>query len=407
MIKVAVIFDQFGPYHIARLVAAGSLVDIVAIEVFAKSSDYAWGPQKSPVSLFRKTLVSEAEHRHVGMSRSAIRKRLFSVLDEFRPDAVAVPGWASIASFAAIAWCLRRNVSVIMLSESSQWDARRHLVTEWVKSQVVKSCGSALVGGSPHVRYICSLGMPEDLVFRGYDVVDNQYFSNGALAVRAMSRKYRRTFKLPERYFLASARFVPKKNLSRLIEAYHLYRGHIVENGNALADEPFYLVLLGDGDERTVLQELVRQLKIQPHVIMPGFIRYEDLPVYYALSQAFVHASTVEQWGLVINEAMASGLPVIVSNRCGSAEDLVKQGVNGLLFNPESVDALASAMYEMHMRGSAFRASMGVESQMTIKLWNTDRFAEGLFAAASAAQDRHGSYGVLSKTLINFISIFG
>ena len=80
---------------------------------------------------------------------------------------------------------------------------------------------------------------------------------------------------------------------------------------------------------------------------MPGFKQYDELPIYYGLAGAFIHASTTEQWGLVVNEAMAAGLPVIVSERCGCAPDLVENGRNGFTFDPYDVDALTHLMLKM------------------------------------------------------------
>ena len=77
---------------------------------------------------------------------------------------------------------------------------------------------------------------------------------------------------------------------------------------------------------------------------MPGFKQYHDLPAYYGLAGAFVHTSTVEQWGLVVNEAMAAGLPVLVSRNCGCAADLVQDGVNGFAFDPLDGDRMAALL---------------------------------------------------------------
>jgi len=118
---------------------------------------------------------------------------------------------------------------------------------------------------------------------------------------------------------------------------------------------------------------------------LPGFKQYTDLPVYYGLAEAFVHASTTEQWGLVINEAMASGLPVLVSNRCGCTSDLVLEGLNGFIFDPFAVDQIAASMGRMALMDDEVRAKMGTESQKLIAQWGPDRFAEGLIMAARAA----------------------
>jgi glycosyltransferase involved in cell wall biosynthesis len=103
-------------------------------------------------------------------------------------------------------------------------------------------------------------------------------------------------------------------------------------------------VLLGDGELRSSLESQVSRLGLQGSVLLPGFKQYPELPEYYARAGAFIHASTTEQWGLVVNEAMASGLPVLVSNRCGCARDLVQDGVNGFTFDPYNVEQMAELM---------------------------------------------------------------
>ena len=135
---------------------------------------------------------------------------------------------------------------------------------------------------------------------------------------------------MPENYFLASARFIEKKNLSTLIEAYAEYRRRSSAFAKATADKEIAgkrrgtSCFLGDGPLRETLNSQLSTLNLHEHVHLPGFKPYDELPVYYALANAFVHASTTEQWGLVVNEAIASGLPVIVSDRCGCAPELVQ-----------------------------------------------------------------------------------
>src|SRR5207244_4064698 len=102
------------------------------------------------------------------------------------------------------------------------------------------------------------------------------------------------------------------KNLPRLLEAFAGYR-------RLAGDAAWELVLLGDGPLRPELVALLKDLELDGHVLLPGFKQYDELPAYYGLAGAFIHASTTEQWGLVVNEAMASGLPVLVSDRCGCA----------------------------------------------------------------------------------------
>jgi glycosyltransferase involved in cell wall biosynthesis len=101
-----------------------------------------------------------------------------------------------------------------------------------------------------------------------------------------------------------------------------------------------------------------------------------------------VHASTTEQWGLVVNEAMAAGLPVLVSDRCGCAPDLVEVGVNGFTFDPCGVEELAGLMQRVAAMTDGQRDAMGRASQRIIADWGPERFADGLMQAVQAALRR-------------------
>jgi glycosyltransferase involved in cell wall biosynthesis len=162
-----------------------------------------------------------------------------------------------------------------------------------------------------------------------------------------------------------------------LLQAYALYR-------ERSPSPPLSLLIIGEGELKEQLFALRDQLGLQDQVQFPGPKGYRELPIYYGLASAFVHASTTEQWGLVVNEAMAAGLPVLVSERCGCASDLVAHGINGLLFDPYDVDALAEAMIEVADR-SADRRAMGRASREIVARWSPERFAESLGSAVEAA----------------------
>jgi glycosyltransferase involved in cell wall biosynthesis len=142
--------------------------------------------------------------------------------------------------------------------------------------------------------------------------------------------------------------------------------------------------MVGDGELREQLVACRNRLGLGKHVLLPGPKSYRELPAYYGLAGAFIHASTVEQWGLVVNEAMAAGLPVLVSNRCGCAADLIVPGVNGFLFDPYDVGELAGLMREVSKR-SFSRQAFAEAGQQIVARWSPERFAEGLALAVETA----------------------
>jgi glycosyltransferase involved in cell wall biosynthesis len=274
------------------------------------------------------------------------------------------------------------------MSETTAWDVERKWLKEALKRRLIKLCSAGLVGGRAHAEYLEQLGIERTKIFFGYDVVDNDYFAAKTAEVRSQKSEVRSRLGLPENFFLASARFVEKKNLPRLIEAYALYRQKLVGRSQKSEVRPtsalWSLVLLGDGPLKSDLCHLISDLGLQHSVLLPGFKQYDELPPYYGVASAFVHASTTEQWGLVVNEAMASGLPVLVSDRCGCAADLVREGVNGFMFDPYNVGQLAELMAKISDFG--FRISdFGSASREIISEWGAERFADGMAQAVEEA----------------------
>jgi len=379
--KIAVLFDNLGPYHVARINAAAESADVLGVEYAAVSNEYAWERRAGAVQFQRATLFETRPSRR--LPASELVDRLGVALGGFGPDGVAVPGWSGRLAFAALSWCLRNDVPAIVMSESSAHDAGRWRWREAIKRRCLATCGAGLVGGEPQREYLVQLGMPAERVFLGYDVVDNSHFARGAAGAQSEATARRQQLDLPERYLLASARFIAKKNLAALVKAYAQYRV-------ATAD-PWDLVILGDGKLRAGLETLRDQLGLNSHIRMPGFKQYAELPAYYGLASAFIHASTVEQWGLVVNEAMAAGLPVLVSRRCGCASTLVREGENGATFDPESVDQIVACLRDVTSLSDAQRTAMGRASQKIVSEFGPARFAEGLCRAAEAAQGLEGS----------------
>ena len=132
---------------------------------------------------------------------------------------------------------------------------------------------------------------------------------------------------------------------------------------------------------------------------MPGFKRYDELPLYYAGAGAFIHASTTEQWGLVVNEAIASGLPVIVSDRCGCVPELVNG--NGFTFDPFDEQELAARLLEMAWLSDHDLECFAEASRRIAARFRPDRFAEGLERAATMAiHATPKKFGALDRALL-------
>ncbi len=360
-------------------------MEIQGFELTGRDRVYAWDKVEG-ANGFRRVNLFPAEDIDA-VSTPTLRRRMNEQLSAAKPEVVAIPGWFDRGAIVALHWCLGNRIPVVIMSESTGHDWQRAGWKERIKLAVVKACSTGLVGGEPHSDYLASLGMPKNRIFKGYDAVDNDHFAQGAHAVRSNWQEVRRELDLPENFFLASARFVKKKNLSRLIQAYARYRE--LANSSSTCDSlartnPWNLVILGDGPLRPALIAQISALDLREHVHLPGFKQYEELPMYYGLASVFVHASTVEQWGLVVNEAMASGLPVLVSNRCGCAPDLVQEGRNGFNFDPYNIESLAHLMLKISARNFPL-SEFGSASRDIVADWGPERFAAGFEQAVETA----------------------
>src|SRR5215471_2534050 len=155
--RVAIVFENFGPYHLARLKAASQVCTLLAAQIHARSSRYAWEPclEQKDFQCFTAAQNDQIVPQHIGQ----LLRRVRSALTEFRPDCVFIPGWSERYSRACLSWCRGRGIPVIMMSETTKHDSRRRPWKEWLKRRILAKCSAALVGGSLHSDYVASLGM--------------------------------------------------------------------------------------------------------------------------------------------------------------------------------------------------------------------------------------------------------
>jgi len=373
MAKIAVVFTNYGPYHISRVSRLNDHCihngwEVVGIEMSRQQTTYEWETNIRDLPFKLVSIITETRSWHeVGFQ--ILFARLNKVLADVDPDVVAIAGYFEIGMLYTLFWSRWHGKKSILLSESTEKDFARSWWKEGVKSWIIKQFDAALVGGNPHRRYLLNLGLPANSVFLGYDVVGNEIFHPDNIK------------NLPDPvqkpYFLAINRFVPKKNLSFLISAYAAYR-------QARGRDAWHLVLCGNGELRRELEQQINMLNLTEFVYMPGFLQQQELLPYFAHANCFIHASIQEQWGLVVNEAMAAGLPVLVSNRCGCYEDLIIDGVNGFGFDPINSHQLTDLMMKISSKETNL-IRIGDAALRHIQKFSPDYFAQGLIQAVNYA----------------------
>ncbi len=377
--RVAVIWIDWYPYHVARfrgLDSAPTLTGRVAgIELVGGVGVHKGLKFREdlPPNLAIETLMPESSWRDADKLR--LSRALWSRLSHLDPGVVLVPGYYTLPAIAAALWAkLHGRVSVLM-TESTAGDHKRVWWKEWAKGLMLRSLfDRAVTGGKAHVAYLRQLGFPADRIANFYDVVDNDMFREGTSRLRLESSS---NYHLPPRFFLYVGRLAEEKNVATLLTSWTAYR---TQGGT------WPLVLVGDGPAIETLRTEAANSPFCSDVIFPGLKSSRELLPYYAFAGCFVLPSTREPWGLVVNEAMASALPVLVSDRCGCGVDLVAPGQNGFLFDPLDTASLTAHLHTIAGLDPSHLDRMGARSAEIIHNFSPANFG---LSIASLQGSRH------------------
>jgi 1,2-diacylglycerol 3-alpha-glucosyltransferase len=380
----SICFTNFGPYHLARLRAladrlAGRGDKLLAIEVADQERRYPWnrGDRAEPFSwttLFEGRALEQ-------IPGDECRRAMTSLLDRERPDALGIVGYSRPESIAGLRWARRNGKATVLMSESQEIDYPRTWWKEAIKRNRARKFSAGLVGGARHRDYLVKLGMPPTKIALGYNAVDNHAFARMARAARCDASSREGLPTAP--YFLAVNRFVPEKNLPLLIRAFARYR----------ADAPtglaWDLVLAGGGPGLDEVERAIGETGLSHAIHRPGFLQAEQLAPWLAHASAFVHPSVLEPWGLVVNEAAACGLPLIVSDRAGCVETFVPRSTttSGCRFDPFDEFELTANLAWMASLADDERRALGQRAASIVGEWGPERFAHGTLEALEMAAD--------------------
>lgn len=309
-----------------------------------------------------------------------LNSQVIHALRKASPQAILCGGYNYLASWLSLIWARSRNIPFLLWSESNRYDARSgHPLVEMLKAEFLRRCDGFVVPGAAAHEYLRTHKIREEQIFVAPNAVDNGLFSSIALDVRKNPSMWRRELDLPDRYILFVGRLVPEKGVFELLRAYAAL-------GETL-QRHFGLVFVGDGPCRPELENRAGSIH-QGTIKFPGFVQRDQLPAYYALGEMFVLPTYTDTWGLVVNEAMACGLPVIVSRVAGCVSDLVLENWNGLLVEPRDVTSLKIAIERLARRGDLC-ANMGAHGEQRIAKYSPRAWSAAMADAINVIIGRH------------------
>jgi glycosyltransferase involved in cell wall biosynthesis len=261
-------------------------------------------------------------------------------LEEIRqkdPEIVVLPGYWDLSHWVLLAVARLQRRRVIISFDSTLLDHPRYWVKELVKKLFILQCDGGFTYGQRSKQYLKELGMNEEKITIRCQATANYEIRAAYDAAEPTRPELIEELGLASHNFCYIGRLSPEKNLSCLVQAFALLRQINSEARN------WGLIIVGDGPERQALVNLCQCERLD-HVKFVGGAHWTKVSGFLAASDVVVLPSVSEAWGLVVNEAMCCGLPVIVSDRCGCVDDLVVHGQTGFTFNPGSVEELCEHM---------------------------------------------------------------
>ncbi len=377
--KTVIIENIITPFEIARFNMLGQSLGTDLLVLFQNQSEANrnWRMNAEDIKFQYKILpdipvrIGASDLFTLHMNFTA-----FSELKKFAPDVVVTCGWDSLASYVSYLYCKRYGKKYVLWAGSTvnepSW---RRLISQPLVRLLVKNSDACIAYGTRAKKYLMLLGAAEDKIFIGWNSIDNSLFD--ARSAMTPDQKIKMKSKLGIKtslIILYVGQFIKRKGIFDLIAAFSLMTKETRD---------VTLLMVGSGREESRLIKTCKKNGLS-NVIFTGFIDYEQLPKYFAISDLFVLPSSEEVWGLVINEAMACGLPVITTNKVGASVDLVKDGVNGYVVQEQSCNELYSAIRRL-VSDKTLRLKMGSASKLLINGFSIDRTAEGVKEAISYA----------------------
>jgi len=292
-------------------------------------------------------------------------------------SAIIIGGYTDFTTQAAFIISKLMKTRIILWSGSTTGEPSllRKLSSPLAKF-IARHSDACIAYGTKAGEYLVSLGVPQEGIFYAYNTVDTEFFQRENSNYKPKKKELKDRLNIKNgKVVLYVGQLIEKKGVRYLIQAFAQLKQEI---------DDVSLVIAGDGRLRNELISLCGTLQL-PDVHFIGFIQQQQLPLYYSIADVLVLPSTEEVWGLVLNEAMSCGLPVIATDKVGASIDLIRNGVNGYVVAEGAPDQLYQALKKV----LPATESMGMESQKIIE----DRFTiahavDGFVSAINYALNR-------------------
>lgn len=333
--SIAFVWESFAFHHIERCTACAShfagRLDVHGIEIATYDTNYNWRKGSDGDGLSKITLFPGEVRQKIGTVRCALR--IIQTCLKIRARHVFLCNYELPAIFLSAIALRLLGRQVVIMQDSKFDNKQRHIGFELFKSVLYSPYHAALAAGQRTRGYLRFLGFRDERVFVGYDTISVARVQRMAGIDAAPSGVSH-----ADRHFTIIARFIAKKNITLALEAYAAYMAD-----RSRRRPPRALYLCGSGELEPLLRKRVAELRLE-HVHFSGYLNEEEIARMLGSTLALILPSIEEQHGLVVNEALAMGVPILLSDNCGARDLLVRSGVNGYVFEPDNAAGLAHFM---------------------------------------------------------------
>lgn len=387
--KIVALHTDFRIYWPARLkevnnalVAAGHSFEV--IEIAGAGSNYAFDNGSASGCGLRWHILFP-ESSPTDLSPSLIWRKLCQILDELNPDVILAGSIAFPSGALAVRWCVKRNRRVIIFDDSKIDNVKRNGVVNFIKQSVYNGADAFLLPAEQWLETSEYWGFKPEETFYGVDVVDNDFWGRKREAKPQISD-----------YFLAVGRQIPIKNFISIIPAYKRYVDCVG------SDKAIPLLMVGDGPQHTEMKNMAKESGLSELITFWPFQDQDSLAILFQNARAMILNSFAETWGLVINEALACGCPVVASNTCGAAEPLIINGDNGWIVDCDDSESLTNAMIAMHSLNDTELDAMKAKAKKSIERFSLGFFADNVAKAVEFVSSKpKRSTSLIDKLIIN------
>lgn len=313
-------------------------------------------------------LPNNSPYKHVGPFFSLANFSIFRKLARNKYDAIFINGWNYFSNWLAFVAAILTGTPFILRGESpmnqESGKGSFKLFFKWIILGALFRFASAILYiGEENRKFYAHYGVPDSKLFFAPYAVDNEFFFEKNISLA--KAEARRTTGLPEAktIVLFLGKLIPKKHPQDVLRA---FLSLDIQNAT--------LVFAGDGPLRAAMEKEASGRS----VIFSGFVKQESVADYYAAADIFVLPSGAgETWGLVVNEAMCFGLPVIASDVVGCGPDLVRKGENGEIFVLGDIKDLAGKL-KLLVEDQNIRERYGKKSIEIVRNYSYTKDAEAL-----------------------------